>query len=354
VSRQALVWVVVGAMLVSGCTSQLQETFGSSASNDWALEMTQVDELHDRNLTGASVRLAVVDSGVGADHREYEGVTVRWKDVVNEQPNPYDDDGHGTHVSGLAVAQGKGGFNNPKVQGVAPGSPLLHAKAIEASGSSSASDVAQGIDWAVDNGADVLVLSLGERPRVVDINRNLENSVSRALDRGVVVVAAAGNAQQGESGEDCQVSSPANLEDVIAVGAVDRNGTIAEFSCKGGSSSGPLGIGQREDPNKKPELSAPGVGLIGPWPGLSCAGRADAKYCLNSGTSQAAPIVGGIVALMLEENPDLQRQDRETITQIKTSLTETAEKQSFRGHNDRYGYGIVQGADALDHLNRNT
>jgi serine protease AprX len=315
--------------------------------------MTQADELQERNLTGASVGLAVVDSGVAADHRAYEGVTVRWKDFVNGQPEPYDDDGHGTHVSGLAVAQGQGGFNSPDVQGVAPGSKLYHAKSIEASGDSRASDVASGIDWAVDKGADVLVLSLGERPRLVDINQDLENSVSRALDRGVVVVAAAGNAGQGESGKDCQVTSPANMKLVIAVGAVDRNKSIAPFSCKGGSSSGPLGLQQREDPNKKPEVSAPGVQLIGPWPSRECAGRADAKYCVLSGTSQATPIVGGIVALLLEEHPDMQRDGRDAIRDIKRALTQTAEKPNFAGHHDRYGYGIVQGADALDWLNRN-
>lgn len=341
-------------MLVAGCTSQLQDTFGSQASNDWALEMTQVDELHDEGLTGASVRVAVVDSGVDAEHREYDGVTIQWRDFVNDRSDPYDDDGHGTHVSGLVVAQGDGGLNSPEVQGTAPGSPLLHAKAIEAAdGQSSPSDVASGIDWAVGNGADVIVLSLGERPGLLDINRDLENSVSDAIDRGVVVVAAAGNADEGESGEDCTVTSPASMQRVIAVGAVDRNGTIARFSCEGEGTRGPLGLQQRADPHKKPELTAPGVQLLGPWPGRECAGRAEAKYCILSGTSQAAPLVGGIVALLLEEHPDLQRQGPEAIDDIKRALTQTAEKPGFSGHDDRYGYGIVQASDALAWLDRN-
>jgi len=350
VSRQALAWLVVAAMLVSGCTSQLQDTFGSSASNDWALEMTQVDQLQERNLSGEGVRVALVDSGVDADHREHEDVTVRWKDFVNGQSEPYDDDGHGTHVSGLVVAQGAGGLNSPDVQGVAPGADLYHAKAIKAADDSSASDVADGVDWAVRNGADVLVLSLGERPGLISINNDLRNSVQRAVDAGVVVVAAAGNAAEGESGENCEVSSPADMKGVIAVGAVDRNASIAKFSCQGNQGQGPLGIQERQDPNKKPELTAPGVQLLGPWPSRTCAGRAEAKYCILSGTSQAAPIVGGIVALILEENPDLQRQDRETVTEIKSALTETADKQGFSGHDDHYGYGIVQAADALDRL----
>lgn len=350
-SRRALAWLVVATLLVSGCTSQLQDTFHSQASNDWAKEMTQVDQLAEQGLTGDGVRLAVVDSGVAADHREYEGVTVRWKDFVNDRSQPYDDDGHGTHVSGLALAQGAGGLNSPDVTGVAPDASLLHAKAIKAAGDSQASDVADGVDWAVQNGADVLVLSLGSRPSVIDINQDLRNSVDSALSEGVVVVAAAGNAQQGESGKDCQVTSPADMDLVIAVGAVDRNRSIAKFSCSGGQGTGPLGLQERQDPNKKPELTAPGVQLLGPWPSRNCAGRADAKYCILSGTSQAAPIVGGIVALMLEENPDMQRQGKETIREIKTALTETAAEPGFDGHHPRYGYGIVQAADALEALN---
>jgi serine protease AprX len=353
VSRRAIAWLLVATVLVSGCTSQLQDTFGSKASNDWAHEMTQVDELRERNLTGDGVRLAVVDSGVAGDHREYEGVTVRWKDFVNGNEEPYDDNGHGTHVSGLALAQGAGGLNAPDVEGVSPAATLLHAKAIKGTDQkSNADDVAQGIDWAVDNGADVLVLSLGSRPSLIDINDNLRSSVKDAIEAGVVVVAAAGNADPGESGKDCQVSSPADIKNVIAVGAVDRNRSIAKLSCSGeGQGGGPLGLQEREDPHKKPELTAPGVDLFGPWPGRKCADRLDAKYCVLRGTSQAAPIVGGIVALMLEENPGMQRQDKATVQEIKTALTETAAKPGFEGHPPRYGYGIVQGADALDRLN---
>lgn len=338
-------------MVLSGCTDQIRQTFGSQASNDWALDMTQIDELQDSNLTGDGVRLAVVDSGVQGSHAEFQGVKILWKDFVNGQSEPYDDNGHGTHVSGLAVAQAEGGFNAPKIQGAAPGATLLHAKAIKGAGGSSSGDVADGIDWAVQRGADVLVLSLGEQPRRIDIDQTLENSVKRALDAGVVVVAAAGNARQGESGRDCQVTSPANIPDVIAVGAVGESRQIAPFSCKGTSGTGPLGVQDRSDPDKKPELTAPGVELIGPWPSRGCAGRTDAKYCVLSGTSQATPIVGGIVAAILEENPDCQRQGREAIDEIKSAFMETADKVNFQGHHKRYGYGIVQGQDALERVN---
>lgn len=339
-------------MVASGCT-QFEDTFGSQASNDWALQMTQADQLQDEGLSGNGTRLAVVDSGVDASHREFDGVTVRWKDFVNDQNAPYDDHGHGTHVSGLAVAQGTGGLNNPEVRGTAPSAMLLHAKAIKGASSSNSQDVANGIDWAVNNRADVLVLSLGERPRLVDIDNNIEDAVDRALEKGVVVVASAGNAQSGESGKNCDVEAPASIPLVIAVGAVDREKNIAPFSCTGGDTMGPLGLQSREDPNKKPEVSAPGVELIGPWPGRNCAGRAEAKYCINSGTSQAAPIVGGIVAMLLEEHPDLKRGDKDTVREVKRALTQTAEKPTFVGHDDRFGYGIVQGADALDWLDEN-
>ncbi len=92
-SRRALALVLAAAMVASGCT-QFEDTFGSQASNDWALQMTQADQLQDEGLSGNGTRLAVVDSGVDASHREFDGVTVRWKDFVNGQNGPYDYHGH--------------------------------------------------------------------------------------------------------------------------------------------------------------------------------------------------------------------------------------------------------------------
>jgi serine protease AprX len=352
-SRARIALVLTVTLLAAGCTSLVENVSNQlrgDVGNEWAHSMTQVDKLQEQGLTGKGVNVAVVDTGVGIEHREFPQLDPSWKDFVNGQQDPYDDGRHGTHVTGLAVAQ-TDQSSNPDIEGVAPGANLLHAKAIEGGGTGDSSDVADAIDWSVRNGADVLVLSLGGQPSALPIGNAVEDSVKRATDAGVVVVAAAGN-EYGGSNDECNgVASPASQKRVIAVGAVNRTGSIAPFSCDGDQRGSALPTDDRDHPHKKPEVTAPGVQLIGPWPGRPCVDQQQAQYCLFSGTSQATPIVGGIVALILEDNPELKRQGTGAIDQIKNALMNTANEQGFSGHHDRYGYGIVQGQDALDALN---
>lgn len=320
---------------------------GDAPSNRWAVEMTQAGALHDRGIVGGNVTVAVIDTGVRDEHAEFAGISVAWGDVVNQRSDPYDNHGHGTHVSGLAVARPDAGMEG--IVGAAPGAALMHIKAVPADGSAEGEKVEKAIRMATRTGAHVIVLSLGERAQVVDPTRGMEDAVRDAIEEGVVVVAAAGNAKQGNSGRNCQVTSPANLRRVIAVGAVDRNREIARFSCSG-PEEGPTGLQHNDDPHKKPELTAPGVKVVGPWPSRTCAEKADASYCVLSGTSQATPLVGGAVALLLAEHPGLKRRDADAVVRIKKALTRTAMKVGFSGHHDRYGYGIVQAEDALSWL----
>ncbi len=346
--RVLVAGLLVCTLAMAGCT----QLVGNQASNEWALDLTGISAVHDGGPDGSGVKVAIVDTGVDLQHQAFGGMPgkVLWGDVVNGRNQPYDNAGHGTHVTSLVHAQGNGGLRDPNVLGAAPGADLIHIKAIPAQGSGSDGDVARAIDRAVQEGAHVLVLSLGSEPSLLPIGQQTENAVDRAIDKGVVVVAAAGNAQQGSDGDDCTVKSPASMTRVIAVGAVDRQAKLASFSCQGDNSGGPLGLNQPQDPNKKPELVAPGVGVIGAWPGRDCGGQVS-DYCVLSGTSQAAPYVGGAVALILEEHPELQRKGPDQVRKVKRILTETAEKrQGQSGHDDRYGYGLLQADRALDKL----
>jgi serine protease AprX len=288
----------------------------------------------------------VIDTGIDLAHPEFRGLQIQWADLVNGKPTAYDDNGHGSHVAGIIVAQGdwQTVLSRFYLRGVAPKASLIAVKAIGGDGSGDEGEVARGVDAAVAAGADVVVLSLGGKTLPV-LGTQTEASVNRAIDQGVFVVAAAGNAAQ--DGENCTVTSPASVPRVIAVGAVDSSGTIAPFSCRGGDNA-PSGFppsGGRSDPDKKPEVVAPGVQILSAWK--------DGKYVEATGTSQAAPYVGGILALLLQAHPELRHKDADAVLRVKEVLMTTSAKvgplagKGATAHDDAYGYGIVQADAAL-------
>jgi serine protease AprX len=304
----------------------------------------------DKDLTGKGVKLAIIDTGIDLSHPEFKHRTLKWADLVNFRDKPYDDNGHGTHIAGLIAAEGNWEtlFSNFYLRGIAPGVELIIIKAIAADGKGDESNVAQGIDTAVANGADVVILSLGGGTLPI-LGTQTEASVNRAINSGVYIVAAAGNAQQ--DGQGCTVTSPASVARVIAVGAVDKSAKIADFSCRGGDNDTtllPPNPG-RSDPNKKPEVVAPGVEILSAWK--------DGKYVQASGTSQAAPYVGGILALLLEKHPEMKRTgDDRSVQRMKEILMTSSKKvgslagRGATAHDDSYGYGLVQAEAALKAL----
>lgn len=344
--------ILVAAVPLSGCTDFVRagsEGYGET----WPLAMIQADQLHEQGLTGKGVKVAIIDTGIDLAHPEFKGVEVAWADLVNGRASAYDDNGHGTHVAGIIAAQGTwntmlSGF---KLKGVAPGVALIVIKAIDADGRGDEARVAKGVNTAVNAGADIIVLSLGGDTRAV-FGTNTEGAVKNAVSKGVYVVAAAGNTADGQS--SCTVSSPASVEGVIAVGAVDQSGTIGGFSCQGSGKEGdgsvlpgiPSPVSNSQDPHKKPEVVAPGVEIVSAWRG--------GDYAAASGTSQAAPMVGGILALILEAKPSLANRDQATIFAVKEKLMVSSAKigplagKGATAHDERYGYGLVQGAALLD------
>lgn len=331
---------------------------GCVAESDWALQMTGIQALQDRGLTGEGVKLAVIDTGIDPSHPEFKGLTVVWRDFVNGRTTPYDDSavGHGTHVAGIIIARGdlvQGLLNGVKLRGAAPGVGLIILKAVAGDGEGRDQDVAAAVDFAAAQGAHVIVMSLGGRPGLLLVGTDTEAAVQRAINRGIVVVAAAGNKQNPDEQND-DVASPASVEGVIAVGAVDRDKRIGSFSYRGsdGCTLGPIGC--RRDPDKKPELVAPGVQIL--------SAAREQRYAIADGTSQAAPFVGAAVALMLEAKPQYkpggQRGGGEgAVDSIKRALAQSAEKvgplrsqQSSLAHDELYGYGLLRADLALARL----
>ncbi|HVL47588.1 MAG TPA: S8 family serine peptidase [Candidatus Thermoplasmatota archaeon] len=359
-SVAALLVAILAASALSGCIGSLVPSTGFGAN--WPAKMVGVDALHDRGLTGKGVKVAVIDTGIDLSHPEFAGVTVLWADLVNGRSDkPYDDNGHGTHVAGIIAAQGEWttSFSGFYLKGIAPKVTLIAIKAIAADGTGDESKVAAGIDAAVKHGADVIVLSLGGESGFV-FSTDTEEAVDRAVAKGVYVVAAAGNAKKDQTGSSCRVASPASVDGVIAVGAVDKRAVIGSFSCMGSCNNsdlvsrarslGECSRGYHGDPNQKPEIVAPGVSILSAWK--------EGKYVEATGTSQSAPVVGGILALALEANKDLVRKDRATVMRVKDALMGTAKKvgplegQTQSAHDAFYGYGLIDGVKLVDRLRR--
>jgi len=309
--------------------------FTTIEPSTWAFTMTEVTDLQARGLTGQGVTVCIVDTGIDPQHPELQGMNlVAWRDFTPQRRSvPYDDEGHGTAMAGIIFARGR-------LSGVAPSANLIAAKAITSSGSGGDVDIANAVDFCVDpngdgdptDGAHVISLSLGGGSHPI-LGSTTENAVNRAIDDGVLVVAAAGNDGLADDGD---VESPASVPRVIAVGAVDRQGVIAPFSTRGDNSACAPPF-PRCDPNEKPEVVAPGVDIAT----ILDQGR----YAYVSGTSPAAALLSGIVALLLEEHPEY-RHDPNRVPLFKIALMDGAQPANGQQvpHDDRYGYGLAKAA----------
>ena len=314
----------------------------SSALKSWEWDYREIIGANNEtisDLDGEGVVVCIVDSGIDLSHPDLRGVDLDgWMDSINGQKDPYDDEGHGTAMSGIIVADG--GLN-----GLAKGVSLLVAKAINETGVGSDESVSQSVDWCVQGGADVISLSLGGAQGFgsgIFTTDQLEQSVEDAMDNGVFVIASAGNDGQDDDGD---VGSPGSVEDVICVGGVTRTGSIWSGSSKGDNNGRiwPNPILPRSDPDMKPELVAPGHEV----PVLMAGGTGNAEWWgWSSGTSASTAWVSGALALLLEENPGLQRENsegRQSVESVKDALMQNSDMSEGQSeHDDYYGYGILR------------
>ena len=290
--------------------------------------------------SGEGVNVCIVDTGMELNHPDLEGFDVAgWIDVVQGKSNPYDDNGHGTSMAGILVANGW-------INGVAKNVNLYVAKSLLENGSGYEEDVVSGIDWCVNQNVNIISLSLGGGqdlfPLLGSSSRTIEDSVNDAMARGIFVVAAAGN--DGGEEDDGDVASPGSERRVICVGGVTQSGSHWSKSSTGNNAVSffPPKL-PRGDPDKKPELVAPAKDV----PVLNAQGT----WSSSSGTSAATVFVTGALALLLEAQPQLASNgtsgDVSTIDTVKDWLMQTVNpKEGQTDHDNNYGYGLLD-IDAL-------
>ena len=286
------------------------------ASEQTGLAIIGAGKAWDLSVGSPNVTIAVIDSGVDLQHPDLQPNLVPGYNAIKPGQPPQDDNGHGTHAAGIAAAAGD---NGKGVTGACPHCKLMPVKALDAQGSGTGFDVAMGLVWAVDNGAQIVNMSLGGEVS----DETLERAVKYALSRNVVVVVAAGN----ESTDTPMY--PAAIPGVISVGSVDMQRQLSSFSNFGSWVS----------------VVAPGSQILSTMPVSSSYMTENegfqSEYDLMDGTSMASPMVAGIVGLIKSRHPNL------TPAQVKQRLEGTAIDLGEPGFDSSYANGMVDAFRAV-------
>jgi subtilisin family serine protease len=316
-------------------------TPGTGAANDplfgrqWGLTQINAPTAWQRGATGAGVTIAIVDSGVDLNHPDLSSKLVAGADFQAGKrdcpPGPQDENGHGTHVAGIAAAITNNGIGGA---GTAPDAKIMPVRVLDAEGSGALDTVVAGIKYAADHGAEVINLSLGELPVVGQLealNQDIEDAVNYAWDRGAVVIGAAGN----ETFPLC--SYPAAAQRSVCVGATDSRGLPSYYSSFPNNPHGTGSVGVR----------APGgVGSVfceddediwsSMWPGSDFDTCGEIQgYETLAGTSMATPFVSGVAAMLFGQGLSNQQ----VLDRLRTTSSNGG------AYDPVYGYGIVD-ADA--------
>jgi serine protease len=305
----------------------------------WHMDQIGMEEAWNFNQGGrADVKVAVLDTGV--EFEDYE----TWNmvsdlagtlfdrenayDVVYNDAHPNDSNGHGTHVTGTIAQTTDNGIG---VSGVAYGVTILPVQVFNPSGGATPQDVAEGIDYAVSRGADIINFSAGGEDY-----QEVREACQRAYEAGVLIVAAAGNSGQGD------LDYPAAYPGVLAVGAVRLDNNRAYYSNYSRNMvlapGGEIGMDQNHD--------GYGDGVL--------QQSSDGNYWFKQGTSMATPHVSGLAALIISEARDLDieiPEGRERVDWLRAMIMTTTLDLGQSGPDDEYGYGLVSAANAMALLN---
>jgi len=327
----------------------------------WHLDAINASDVWDEGYTGEGVTVAVLDTGLNPDHDEFshfddnhwdEGQN-NWHDFVNQQTTPYDDQGHGTGVSALVAGSNVG---------VAPDAELFHAKVLDQNGFASHNEIVYALNEILpleeddETEIDIVVMSLGSNPG--DVSETLIIEIHELIhgiySLGVIPVVASGNYEQNLSE---YVNIWAIPQFAFAVGASDVNSYIWEDSMGGlidedypGAYFGCIDLAPDLEDYVKPDFAAPGVDVVS-----ANANDDNSEYRVRNGTSYAAPIVAGTIALMIEAYRDendgdpsrRQIYDYLRYTATPSNSADDPGVETLGSMNTRCGHGIIDAYDAV-------
>lgn len=273
-------------------------------------KLIHIERARKLGLTGKNITIAIMDTGI-YPHPDFTNRVIGFKDFCQKKLAAYDDNGHGTHISGIAAGSGVQARLHymGDLSGIAPRANILMVKVLDAQGNGSASHMIEAIDWITKvkekYNIKILNISVGMLPNSGrEEQQELLNAVEYLWDIGIVVVAAAGNNGPREQ----SITIPGISRKILTVGSSDDEGGIVRQK---GLEIGYSGKGPTKCCILKPEILAPGTNI------MSCKNRGKG-YTQKSGTSMAAPTVSGAIALLLEKYPNFTPQ------QIKLRFYERA------------------------------
>jgi subtilisin len=260
-------------------TAEDQDLDTSAVGATWGLKATRVvptSFLSYNPYNGAGIKVAILDTGFDLTHPDFAGRPIVHQSFISGEA-VQDGHGHGTHCTGTAC----GPLNpSPSIEryGIAYNASIYIGKVLSNGGSGGDGGILAGINWAIANGCAVISMSLGGNVNGAGYSAVYENVAVNALNRGCLIIAAAGNASS-RPGVIKPVSHPANCPSIMAVGAVDSSLNVASFSCGG----------------LFPTYG--GIDIVGPGVGVFSSVKMPARYATWNGTSMATPHVAGIAAL---------------------------------------------------------
>ncbi|WEG13210.1 S8 family serine peptidase [Pullulanibacillus sp. KACC 23026] len=282
-------------------TTTTSQNTAASTAYKWNVTALQAPAAWSEGDTGAGVKVAVIDTGIGPNNNiKLAG----GYSAVSYTSSYNDDNGHGTHVAGIIASQ----YNKTVgVEGIAAGVSLYAVKALDQNGDGDLDSLLKAIDWCITNKMDIINMSLGTPTN----SAVLQSFIDKAYNAGITIVAAAGNEGTTASSKDT-MDYPAKYDDVIGVTAVDSSMKFASFS-----SSGPTA-----------EVAAPGVNITSTY--------LNNNYAVGSGTSQATPHVTALLALLKQQNPT------QSNAMLRTRLDQFYTTDlGATGRDTLYGYGFA-------------